>query len=578
MKKYCVVVLSICLLISLPAWACTVTAVGKKASADGSVFVSHSDDGLNDPRLIYVPAMDHKPGALRPVFYSHYALDFKHQWGANETRRIVTSGRGLGYKTADAPTSIPLGYIPQVRHTYAYFDANYGIINEYQLSIGECTDKAKVHPEPEAGKRIFYSAELSRVALERCKTAREAIKLMGELIEKYGYYGTGETLVVADTQEIWVMEMCGHDMNGTSGVWVAQRIPDNGFFVAANQFRIREIRKEDKDMMYSANVFDVAKMKGWWKEENGDLDWTSVYGDGEFHHPYYSLRRVWRAQSLVAPSLNLPAWVEGPFTRKYSFAIVPDQKINVEDIFAIHRDNYEGTELDLTKGLAAGPFGNPNRFEGQAEGMADKEGKLTTLKGEFERPLNIYRCVYAYVNQTRGWLPDAIGGLTWFGPDRPATAVLIPYYVGATGLPKAIQTANILKFDKESIWTAFSFVANYAMLKYSYMIKDINALRKDFEAGAFGKQQATEKKAKALWDKGNQKGARRLLTRYSEEYTNTVLKEWWKLSEMLYVKYNDGYLNTKAGVAQAVFYPSWWLKLAGYEDGPTSYEKPVKTK
>ncbi|HOW56945.1 MAG TPA: C69 family dipeptidase, partial [Smithellaceae bacterium] len=188
MKKFYFIVLSLYLLTAIPAWACTVTAVGKDASTDGSVLVSHSDDGLNDPRLIYVPAMNHKPGALRPVFYSHYALDFKHQWGANETRRIVTSHRGPGYKTTDAPKSIPLGYIPQVRHTYAYFDANYGIINEHQLSIGECTDKAKVHPEPEAGKRIFYSAELSRVVLERCKTAREAIELMGELIMKYGYY------------------------------------------------------------------------------------------------------------------------------------------------------------------------------------------------------------------------------------------------------------------------------------------------------------------------------------------------------------------------------------------------------
>jgi dipeptidase len=263
-------VLFLAIAIALPAWACTVTLTGKKATLDGSVMVSHSDDDLNDPRMIYVPAMNHKPGSLRPVFYAHYALDYKPQWGASETQRMMTRDRGPGYDTPGIPPSVPLGYIPQAPHTYAYFDTNYGIMNEHQLSIGECTDKAKVHPEPEAGKRIFYSAELSRVALARTKTAREAVKLIGELIDKYGYYGTGETLVVADPEEGWVMEMCGYDMNGTGGVWVTQQVPDDGFFVAANQFRIRNIRKGAGDMMYSANIFEVAEKKGWWKPESGD--------------------------------------------------------------------------------------------------------------------------------------------------------------------------------------------------------------------------------------------------------------------------------------------------------------------
>jgi hypothetical protein len=148
---------------ALEAQACTTILVGKDASTDGSVLVSHSDDGLGDARLIYVPAMDHKPGSMRAVFYSHCALDFKPQWGGSESQRMMTTERGPGYDTPGVPKSVPLGFIPQVAHTYAYFDANYGIMNEHQLSIGECTDKAKVHPEPEAGKRIFYSAELSRV-------------------------------------------------------------------------------------------------------------------------------------------------------------------------------------------------------------------------------------------------------------------------------------------------------------------------------------------------------------------------------------------------------------------------------
>ena len=564
--------------LAAPALACTTLLVGKKASVDGSVLVSHSDDGFNDARLVYVPARDHKPGSMRPVYYSHCALDFKPQWGGTVSHRIVDASRAPAYNTKGDPKSVPLGYIPQVLHTYAYFDANYGIMNEHQVSIGECTNKAKVDTEPEPGKRIFYSAELSRVALERSKTAREAVRMMGDLIEHYGYYGTGETLLVADANEGWVMEMCGYDKDGTSGVWVAQRVPEDAFFVAANQFRIREVRPDDPDMMFSSNVFKAAQSKGWWKPQDGPLDWTSVYGDGEYHHPYYSLRRVWRAQSLVAPSLNLPAWVEGPFTRTYPFAVKPDRKLDVKDIFAIHRDNYEGTEFDLTKGLAAGPFGDPNRFEGGAESLANKEGQLSEVKGEFERPLNIYRCIYAYVNQSRGWLPAAIGGVTWFGPDRPATAVLVPFYAGATNLPKPIQTSDILKLDRGSMWTAFNYVANQAQLKYSFMIKDVRAVREKHESRFFGTQKELEARALELWNKGDGKGARALLTSYSDKQAAAVLRDWWALSESLYVRYNDGYLNTPDGIAQAVFYPAWWLKQVGYEQGPTSYLKPSERK
>lgn len=577
MKKMAIVMaLVFCLSGAQSAFACTTMIAGKEASADGSVMVSHSDDGLADGSVIYVPAMNHKPGSKRAVYYSHCALDFKPQWGATVSHRIVTKDRGPGYDKKGVPPSVPLGFIPQVAHTYAYFDANYGLMNEHQLSIGECTDKAKVHPEPEPGKRIFYSAELSRVALERTRNAREAIKLMGELIEKYGYYGTGETLLVADPNEGWVMEMAGYDMDGKDGVWVAQRVPDDRVFVAANQFRIREVIPDSKEMMFSKNIFAVARQKGWWNPSMGPLDFTSVYGDGEFHHPYYSLRRVWRAQSLLAPSLNLPAWVEGPFTRVYPFAVKPDKKMTVSALFAIHRDNYEGTEFDLTKGPAAGPFGNPNRFEGNAESVADKEGKLAPLAGEFERPLNIYRCVYSYVIQARKWLPSAIGGVVWFGPDRPATSVLMPFYAGALDLPPSVQRADILKLDRLSMWTAFNYVANYSMLKYSYMIQNIRVVQERFEGNAFAGQKEIEAKALALWNQGDKMGARKLLTGYSDSNAAALLKEWWKLSEFLYVKYNDGYINTDKEIGQPVFYPAWWLKQVGYEDGPTSYEKKTK--
>ena len=396
---------------------------------------------------------------------------------------------------------------------------------------------------------------------------------MGEMIDTYGYYGTGETLLVGDPNEGWVMEMAGYDMDGTGGVWVAQRVPDDKIFVAANQFRIREIDPNNADMMFSKNIFEIAEQKGWWKPSDGKLDFTKVYGDGEFHHPYYSLRRVWRAMSLLAPSLGLSPWVSDGLTKDYPFAVKPDKKVSVEDIASIHRDNYEGTEFDLTVGMAAGPFGNPTRYEGNAESVADSEGKLTPLVGEFERPLDIYRCVYSYVVQSRNWLPDAVGGLLWYGPDRPSTNVLLPFYCGVTDLPREIEQANILDLRMDSVWSAFNFVANYCTIKWSYMIKDIKEERILLEKRAFDLQGILENNAAALIRNGKEAEARKILTVYCGENTVEVLDAWHRLAERLYVRYNDGYLNTSEEIGQPLFYPSRWLIQVGYEMGPTTYKK-----
>jgi dipeptidase len=263
------------------------------------------------------------------------------------------------------------------------------------------------------------------------------------------------------------------------------------------------------------------------------------------------------------------------FISSYPFAVVPDQKLSVQDVMAVHRDNYEGTEFDLTTGLAAGPFGNPNRFEGGAEATMDKQGRITTLNGAFERPLNIYRCAYVYVNQSRSWLPDPIGGVSWIGLDRPATSVLLPFYAGGLGLPRSLEVADVLRFDRDSMWIAFNYVANYAMLKYSYMIKDIRAEQGRFEARGFGGRQEVEARALALWESGDEQGARRLLSEHSAALADELLAAWWQLADHLYITYNDGYINTTETIAQPVFYPSWWLEAVGYQNGPQAYEQPA---
>ena len=192
MIKMIIIALTLSLLSSIPVQACTTMLITKGASEDGSVIVAHSDDSeLFDQRLVYIPAADHEPGSLRPVYYDASSLGDRLDYHGYTLRRYVGTDRGPTYIDPDQPQSIPLGMIPQVEHTYAYFDGSYAVMNEHQLMFGECTDGAKIQQEPIPGKLIFYSAELSSVAAERCTKAREAVELIGHLIETYGYYGTG---------------------------------------------------------------------------------------------------------------------------------------------------------------------------------------------------------------------------------------------------------------------------------------------------------------------------------------------------------------------------------------------------
>jgi dipeptidase len=564
---------------SMGRLACTTMIAGKDATIDGSVIVAHSDDDVGDARVIYVPAADHPDGAVRNVYYDDASLGHNDKYNSTELRRYIGNGRGPGYDTRDYPDSKPLGSIPQVSHTFAYFDSNYGIMNEHQLLIGECTCGAKVMPGPESGgnekgKRIFYSSELSRVALERCKKAREAISLMGELILKYGYYGTGETLLVGDTEEAWVMEMCGYDEKGSDGIWVAQRVPDDEFFVAANEFRIRDVDESSSEMMFSKNLFNVCKQMGWWHPNQGKLDWLSTVSWGEYCHPYYSLRRVWRAMSKVNPSLNLPAWVDDGYTRTYPFSVKPGKKLSVADVAAIYRDHYEGTEFDLTKGLAAGPFNNPTRYEKNPDHGEDT-WNLNSYhpKGAWERPISIYRCGMMWINQARGFLPDPVGGVSWIGLDRPAANCLIPCYAGINGLPESMETMILTDFSRDSAWWAFNFTANYATIKYSFMIKDIQDKQKELEGEAFDAQKAIDESAVVLINNNQEKFCREFLTTFCNTNTEIVVSQWWKLSETLIVKYNDGCITTEVDLMHQVGYPPEWLKEAGYFQGPISYKK-----
>ncbi len=266
-------------LVLLPGFADagSTMIVTKGASADRSVFVAHSDDSeMFDNRLIYVPPADHKPGDMRPVYFDSCSIGPLPDYNSFLYRRYTGTHRGPGYVAPDAPQSVPIGYTPQVAHTYGYFDASYGVMNEHQLMFGECTNGSKTDGTKTSPARLFYSAELAQVALERCKTAKEAVKLIGHLIDIYGFYGTGETLPGGDPNEAWVIEMVPGPDN-IKGLWVTKKVPDGEVFIAANELRIRDVDPDDPDMMYSKNLFPTAKAKGWWNPKaESPMQWRSL--------------------------------------------------------------------------------------------------------------------------------------------------------------------------------------------------------------------------------------------------------------------------------------------------------------
>jgi len=564
-RNYVIAVFMLLLMAEI-ALPCTTILVTKGASKDGSVFVSHSDDDeLGDQRIIYVPAMDHPEGSMRPVYYDPCCFG-----GGNI--RYVGMSRGPGYFDPNLPATRPIGFIPQVSHTYAYFDANYGVMNEHQLMIGECTDGAKIELQPDSGRRIFYSAELSRVALERCKKAREAVELIGHLIDTYGYYGTGETLLIGDPEEGWVIEMCCGTMDSLGGLWVAKKVPDGQIFAAANEFRIRDVDPDDPDMIFSANLHETAQKRGWWDPSQGKLDWLKTVSYGEYNHPYYSLRRVWRIYDRVKPSAKFSPWVEDGYTREYPFSIVPDQKLDVKDVMSLHRDHYEGTEFDMTQGLAAGPFGCPYRWTGKYDGnQNDVNASGQEMTGAWERPISVFYAGYVYVNQGRSWLPDAIGGICWFGPDKPYLTCFTPFYTGMNDLPLSYQSGNTEKFSTDAAWWAFNFVANWASVKFSYMKEDILKLQNEIEEKEFILVQETDKKAQEAYS-ASPELAKSILTETCISNADNVVKQWWELGWYLVQKYDDGYVNDPE-IAEEVGYPEWWRKEVGYQNGPVSYQK-----
>jgi len=497
--------------------ACSSFLVTKGASEDGSVMITYNCDGEFLAHLSIVPAQDHQPDEVVEI-------------------------RGYDGKLK--------GKIPQPSHTYAVV----GLMNEHQLSIGETTFGGRKELRNPDGLLHYY--RLMQLTLQRAKTAREAINVMADLVDRYGYSSTGESFSIADPNEAWIMEMIGPGPGGKGAVWVARRVPDGYVCAHANMARIGTFPRNDPDnCLYSKNVVSLAVEKGYYDPKSGEpFSFRKAYDPPSPTSLRYCAGRVWSMFRRCAPSLNLSSdffrAVKG--AKRYPLWIKPDKKLSVHDVMEIMRDHYEGTPFDMTKGVDAGPFGCPVRFRGI-------EWEVDGKKYAWERPISTQQTAFSFISQARGWLPNPIGGVYWYSFDDTYTNCYVPFYCSITELPQSYTVGSLQKFSWDSAWWVFNFVANFANLRYSDMVKDIQEVQSSLENQFLTLQPAIDKTALELY-KNDPQAMQRYLTTYSVSQANMVVTRWKELAEHLITKYNDGYVKDEKGRPRSLGYPEQWLK------------------
>ena len=509
-------VVSLLAAASPPAAACTNILVSKGASADGSVIITYACDGRFHPRMRRMDAADHEFGSELEIT----------DW----------SGKVRGV-------------IPQVPHTYAVV----GLMNEHQLAISETTTTGREELENPDG--LLHYWDLMQLALQRARTAREAIDVMAGLVAAHGYRSTAESFSIADPEEVWLMEMVGTGPGGEGAVWVALRVPDGAISAYANGLRVREFPLDDpENCRYSPNVISFAVERGYFDPSAGrPFSFADAYDVPTVQSRRYTATRVWSIFRRAAPSLELAAdYHRGvPGAEPYPLWITPDRKLSVADVMALMRDHYEGTPYDMTKGLDAGPFGTPNRWRPMTW-----EVDGTTYS--WERPISTQQTGFSFVSQSRSWLPDPIGGVYWYGLDDTYTTVYVPLYAGTTRLPESFTVGRLDRFSWDSAWWVFNFVANIANLKYSYMIEDIQAVQQELEQRFFAMQPVVEKTALTLAET-DPKLLQDYLTQYSVGQAEEAVRRWRELGEALLTTYNDGYVAGKGEEVERG-YPESWLR------------------
>ena len=498
------------------ALACTNFIVGKKASADGSVMCTYSaDDYGMFLGLCHYPAGKHAKGEMLQIY----------DWDTKEYH----------------------GQIPQAAETYNVI----GNINEYQVTIGETTFGGREEMVDTTG--ILDYGSLIYIALQRSKTAREAISVMTRLVETYGFCSEGETFTICDPNEAWIMEMMGKGPGSKGVVWVAVRIPDDAICAHANQSRIRTFdQKDKKNVMFSKDCIKFARSKGWFTGKDKDFSFCDVYAAPTFSGRRACEARVWSFFNRFGDMDKYLPYVEGKVkdAEPMPLWIVPNKKVSLQDLEASMRDHYEGTPFDLGNDLGQGVWEMPYRptpLSFKVDGKAYFN----------ERPVSTQQTAFSYVSQMRSWLPRQIGGVLWFGNDDGNMVAYTPIYCGNTVQPECYNTpgADAVTFsDKNAFWVC-NWVSNMVYPRYSQMFPSLKEVRDSLDNSYIANQGEIEKQALKLYGESEQKAVD-YLTNYSNTQAQQMLARWKELAIYLIVKYNDmavkptkdgKFLRTKTG-------------------------------
>ena len=484
--------------------ACTNFLVGKAASVDGSTMVSYAADSYALYGFLHhSPAADYAEGAVREV--------------------------------KDWDTGKPLCTIPQVAHTYNVV----GNMNEHQLTIGETTWGGRA--ELETGEGIDYGS-LIYIALERCKTAREAIKCMTDLVAEYGYASSGETFSIADPNEVWLMELIGKGKVEKGAVWVAQRIPDDCIAAHANQARFTTINFKDKEnWMWSKDVVSFARKQGYFEGKDKDFNFQEAYAPYDFSGLYVCEARVWSFFRKFSGDMDKyfdfasgKTFVEtgGKYAgERMPLYIKPNHKVSAQELKNCMRDQYEGTPLDITQGPDAGPWNSKLRY-------GSLGFKLDSVQYWFERPIATQQTAWSFVAQMRGYESAKAGGIFWFGVDDAASTVYVPMYSTITQVPNCFAEGNgdMYNYSPTSAWWTYNIVANWAYTKYSAMMPDIKKVQAAWEDKFNAQVEAVDAQVAEM----DPTKATEFLTKYSCAQAQESTAAWKDLGIYLFVKYLDG--------------------------------------
>ena len=509
MKKIRLILAAAAALTYGAASACTNFIVTRGASTDGSVMVTYAADShALYGALYHTPGGKHKSGAMLPVY----------EW---DTGRYLTD-------------------IPQVRETWSTI----GNMNEHSLIIGETTYGGRPELEDSTGRMDYGS--LIYITLQRAKTAREAIGVIAELADTYGYASSGESFSIADPDEAWIMELIGKGFkdDGKGGnarkgiVWVARRIPDGYVSAHANQARITTFPKDDpENCLYSPDVISFAREMGYYDGPDADFSFSDAYAPLDFGGMRACEARVWAFFRTVADDMDrytdyamghnknnrMPLWVK------------PRAKVSPKTLFDCMRDHYEGTPMDMTADLGAGGHNCPYRWR-------PMEFEVDGVKYVNERATATQQTGFWFVAQARPWLPDDMG-ILWFGVDDAATSCLTPIYCSATEVPECFREGNgtMLKYSPTSAFWLFNRVTNFAYLRYDLIAADIRKVVDEWE----NTRLEEVKQIDAATEGDSPKKRQKRLTRYSVDMARQLFDRWTELDRYLLVKYIDGNLKSE---------------------------------